>query len=77
MRQFATGCSVLGSGAAHGRVTVKVEPAPGSLSTVIFEELGIDRLMCFHQVGSLPHDKVMKSIRLVGEMIPELSRRHS
>jgi alkanesulfonate monooxygenase SsuD/methylene tetrahydromethanopterin reductase-like flavin-dependent oxidoreductase (luciferase family) len=35
----------------------------------IFEDLGIDRLMCFHQVGSLPHlphDKVMKSIRLVG-----------
>ena len=39
----------------------------------IYEDLGIDRLMCFHQVGSIPHDKVMKSIRLIGEMIPELS----
>jgi len=38
----------------------------------IYEDLGIDRLMCFHQVGSIPHDKVMKSIRLIGEMIPEL-----
>jgi hypothetical protein len=33
--QFETGCSVLGSGVEHGRVTVNVEPAPGSLSTVI------------------------------------------
>jgi alkanesulfonate monooxygenase SsuD/methylene tetrahydromethanopterin reductase-like flavin-dependent oxidoreductase (luciferase family) len=38
----------------------------------IYKDLGIDRLMCFHQVGSIPHDKVMKSIRLIGEMIPEL-----
>jgi alkanesulfonate monooxygenase SsuD/methylene tetrahydromethanopterin reductase-like flavin-dependent oxidoreductase (luciferase family) len=37
----------------------------------LFADLGIDRLMCFQQVGSLPHDKVMKSIRLVGELIPE------
>ena len=42
----------------------------------IFEELGIDRLMCFHHVGSLPHDKVMDSIRLVGEIIPEFHLRH-
>ncbi len=33
--QFETGGSVLGSGPAHGRVTVNVEPAPSSLSTVI------------------------------------------
>jgi alkanesulfonate monooxygenase SsuD/methylene tetrahydromethanopterin reductase-like flavin-dependent oxidoreductase (luciferase family) len=41
----------------------------------IFEELGIDRLMCFQQVGSLPHDRIMKSIRLVGEIIPEFHAR--
>lgn len=41
-----------------------------------FVELGVDRLMCFHQVGSLPHDKVMKSIRLVGELIPEFDPQH-
>lgn len=41
----------------------------------MFEELGIDRLMCFQQVGSLPHDKVMQSIRRVGELIPEFDRR--
>jgi alkanesulfonate monooxygenase SsuD/methylene tetrahydromethanopterin reductase-like flavin-dependent oxidoreductase (luciferase family) len=41
-----------------------------------FQDLGIDRLMCFQQVGSLPHDKVMKSIRLVGELIPEFDPEH-
>ncbi|HKT03128.1 MAG TPA: LLM class flavin-dependent oxidoreductase [Rugosimonospora sp.] len=37
----------------------------------VYADLGIDRLMCFHQVGRLPHEAVMKSIRLVGELIPE------
>jgi hypothetical protein len=37
----------------------------------MYADLGIDRLMCFHQVGRLPHDAVMKSIRLIGELIPE------
>lgn len=37
----------------------------------VYRDLGIDRLMCFQQVGALPHDKVMKSIRLVGELIDE------
>ena len=41
----------------------------------VFQDLGIDRLMCFQQVGQLPHDKVMKSIRMVGDLIPELDRR--
>jgi alkanesulfonate monooxygenase SsuD/methylene tetrahydromethanopterin reductase-like flavin-dependent oxidoreductase (luciferase family) len=36
-----------------------------------YADLGIDRMMCFHQVGSLSHEKVMKSIQLIGEMIPE------
>ncbi|HZI10503.1 MAG TPA: LLM class flavin-dependent oxidoreductase [Myxococcus sp.] len=36
-----------------------------------YEALGIDALMSFHQVGALTHDKVMKSIRLTGELIPE------
>jgi len=36
-----------------------------------YEELGIDALMTFHQVGALRHDKVMKSLRLTGELIPE------
>jgi alkanesulfonate monooxygenase SsuD/methylene tetrahydromethanopterin reductase-like flavin-dependent oxidoreductase (luciferase family) len=38
-----------------------------------YEALGIDALMAFHQVGALPHEKVMKSIRLTGELIPEFS----
>ena len=37
----------------------------------IYEEIGIDRLMTLHQVGPIPHEKIMKSIRLVGEVIPE------
>ncbi|MEU6351163.1 LLM class flavin-dependent oxidoreductase [Streptomyces sp. NPDC047072] len=36
-----------------------------------YADLGIDRLMCFQQVGALPHESVMNSIRLVGDLIPE------
>jgi alkanesulfonate monooxygenase SsuD/methylene tetrahydromethanopterin reductase-like flavin-dependent oxidoreductase (luciferase family) len=36
--------------------------------------LGIDRLMCLHQIGNLPDDKVTTSIRLIGELIPEFDR---
>lgn len=38
----------------------------------VYRDLGIDRLMCFQQVGSLPHEKVMKSMRLVGDLIDSL-----
>ncbi len=41
----------------------------------VYADLGIDHLMCFQQVGNLPHDKVMKSIRLIGELIPQLDRK--
>jgi alkanesulfonate monooxygenase SsuD/methylene tetrahydromethanopterin reductase-like flavin-dependent oxidoreductase (luciferase family) len=41
----------------------------------VFQDLGIDRLMCFQQVGRLAHDKVMNSIRLVGGLIPEFEAR--
>jgi alkanesulfonate monooxygenase SsuD/methylene tetrahydromethanopterin reductase-like flavin-dependent oxidoreductase (luciferase family) len=36
-----------------------------------YADLGVDRLMAFHQVAGLPHDSVMRSIRLLGELIPE------
>lgn len=36
-----------------------------------YEKIGIDRLMCFQQVGPISHEKIMKSIRLVGGLIPE------
>lgn len=36
-----------------------------------YADLGIDRLMTFQQVGRMPHDKVMRSLRLIGELIPE------
>jgi alkanesulfonate monooxygenase SsuD/methylene tetrahydromethanopterin reductase-like flavin-dependent oxidoreductase (luciferase family) len=35
--------------------------------------LGIDRMMCLQQIGGIPHEKVLKSIRLIGELIPELA----
>ncbi len=38
-----------------------------------YEELVIDRLMCFQQVGHLTHDSIMQSIRLIGGLIPEFS----
>jgi alkanesulfonate monooxygenase SsuD/methylene tetrahydromethanopterin reductase-like flavin-dependent oxidoreductase (luciferase family) len=37
-----------------------------------YAELGIDRLMCLQQIGGIPHDKVMRSIQLIGELIPDL-----
>ncbi|HEY0639473.1 MAG TPA: LLM class flavin-dependent oxidoreductase [Pseudonocardiaceae bacterium] len=36
-----------------------------------YADLGIDRLMTFQQVGALPHEAVMKSMRLIGDLIPE------
>ncbi|GAB3468174.1 LLM class flavin-dependent oxidoreductase [Actinophytocola sediminis] len=39
-----------------------------------YADLGIDRLMCFHQVGRLPHEAVLRSIRLIGELIGEFDR---
>ena len=40
-----------------------------------YKDIGVDRLMCFQQVGHLPHEQIMKSIRLVGEhLIPAFDR---
>jgi alkanesulfonate monooxygenase SsuD/methylene tetrahydromethanopterin reductase-like flavin-dependent oxidoreductase (luciferase family) len=39
-----------------------------------YADIGIDRLMAFQQVAGLPHDSVMRSIRLIGELIPELDK---
>ena len=36
-----------------------------------YADLGIDRLMTFQQVAALPHDSVMRSIQLIGGLIPE------
>ncbi|MEV0678387.1 LLM class flavin-dependent oxidoreductase [Actinosynnema sp. NPDC050436] len=36
-----------------------------------YADLGIDRLMAFHQVGNLSHESVMTSLRLIGDLIPE------
>ena len=34
-----------------------------------YQEAGVDRLMCLMQLGSLRHEHVMESLRLVGEHI--------
>ena len=39
----------------------------------IYADLGIDRLLTFQQVAGLPHDSVMRSIQLIGELIPEFA----
>jgi alkanesulfonate monooxygenase SsuD/methylene tetrahydromethanopterin reductase-like flavin-dependent oxidoreductase (luciferase family) len=36
-----------------------------------YADLGIDRLMTFQQVGGIPHDSVMRSIQLIGGLIPD------
>ena len=41
----------------------------------ILEQVGVDRLMCLMQMGSIPHEVVMRSIRDAGEgLIPELEK---
>ena len=52
----------------------------GSLETCreklrAYADLGVDRLMCLHQIGSLAADSVTRSIELIGELIPEFDRR--
>lgn len=32
-----------------------------------YQEIGLDRLMCFQQVGNLAYDDIVTSMRLVGE----------
>jgi len=34
-----------------------------------FADIGVDRLMCMMQIGALPHERVMASIRRVGERL--------
>ena len=58
------------SSAARSRSSSAIRTRSGPASK-FYEEIGIDRLMTLHQVGALSHEKIMKSIRLVGEVIPE------
>lgn len=37
-----------------------------------YADLGIDRMMCMQQIGGIEHSKVLDSIRLIGDLIPEL-----
>ncbi|MDU0291828.1 LLM class flavin-dependent oxidoreductase [Saccharothrix longispora] len=38
-----------------------------------YADLGIDRLMTFHQVGGIKHEDVLTSLRLIGDLIPEFA----
>ncbi|MHC5261884.1 LLM class flavin-dependent oxidoreductase [Streptomyces sp. UC4497] len=41
-----------------------------------YEQAGVDQLLCYTQFGTLPHEKVMRSLELLGtRVIPELERR--
>jgi alkanesulfonate monooxygenase SsuD/methylene tetrahydromethanopterin reductase-like flavin-dependent oxidoreductase (luciferase family) len=39
-----------------------------------YADLGIDRLMCLQQIGSIGDEEVMTSIRLIGDLISEFDR---
>ncbi|TDU02091.1 alkanesulfonate monooxygenase SsuD/methylene tetrahydromethanopterin reductase-like flavin-dependent oxidoreductase (luciferase family) [Streptomyces sp. 846.5] len=39
-----------------------------------YADIGIDRLMCFHRVGGIPHDRVMRNISLIGDLISEFDQ---
>jgi alkanesulfonate monooxygenase SsuD/methylene tetrahydromethanopterin reductase-like flavin-dependent oxidoreductase (luciferase family) len=38
-----------------------------------YADLGIDRLMCLQQIGGILHEQVLKSIRPIGGLIPDLA----
>ena len=41
-----------------------------------YGEAGVDQLLCYMQFGSIPHDKVMRSLELMAtRVIPELEKR--
>ncbi len=41
-----------------------------------YEEAGVDELLCYVQFGSLPHEKVMRTIELLGtKVLPRLEER--
>ena len=41
-----------------------------------YEEAGVDQLLCYVQFGTLPHEKGMRSLELLGtKVIPELEKR--
>ena len=41
-----------------------------------YEQAGVDQLLCYVQFGTLPHEKVMRCLELLGtEVIPELEKR--
>jgi alkanesulfonate monooxygenase SsuD/methylene tetrahydromethanopterin reductase-like flavin-dependent oxidoreductase (luciferase family) len=43
-----------------------------------YREIGTDRLMCLQQFGALPHERVLRSIRLVGEhLVPHFAKLDS
>ena len=36
-----------------------------------YRDIGVDRLMCFMQIGDLRHEPIMRSLRLTaGELLP-------
>jgi alkanesulfonate monooxygenase SsuD/methylene tetrahydromethanopterin reductase-like flavin-dependent oxidoreductase (luciferase family) len=43
---------------------------------VRYDEAGVDQLLCYVQFGTVPHEKVMRSLELLGtKVIPELEKR--
>ena len=42
-----------------------------------FSDVGVDRLMCLMQFGTLPHDQVMRSIDLGGRYLVPALVEHS
>jgi alkanesulfonate monooxygenase SsuD/methylene tetrahydromethanopterin reductase-like flavin-dependent oxidoreductase (luciferase family) len=41
-----------------------------------YEQAGVDQLLCYVQFGTLPHEKVMRSLELLGtKVIPQLEAR--
>ena len=72
-----TGAAAPESVAERARKGVLAIGTPDDLVETIkrYESMGVDQVMTWVQFGGLPHDKIMESMRLMGEQVlPKLQQ---
>lgn len=60
----------------HGAMFVGSPETVAKKIIKVMEELNVDRFMLHLPIGSMPHEKVLESIRLLGEKVAPLVRKH-
>ncbi len=74
--QSRTGAAAQDSVEERARKGVLAIGTPDDLVEIIkrYESMGVDQVMTWVQFGGLPHDKIMESLRLMGEQVlPKVS----